>query len=182
MQPIINQYGYLVNGVPQGGGIVGVDSLLTDQDNFGRNAGQFGYNTTFVTGGTRHNLHAGYQQYVDSEDLRRTSNGWGSINVPAGTIKSPGGIPIYYQATYPGAGHGAGADDSLGVPLAQHRGERHHHLEQLDDQRRPGRQQRLAVRPGPHGRSVGAVRLRQGDRDDRRSRGSTRSTRSRSAR
>jgi hypothetical protein len=106
VQPIINQYGYVVNGVPQGGGIVGFASLLTDQDNFGRNAGQFAYNTTLVIGGTRHNLHAGYQQYVDSEDLRRTSNGWGSINVPAGTIKSPGGIPIYYQATYQAQGTG----------------------------------------------------------------------------
>ena len=106
VQPTINQYGYLVNGVPKGGGIVGVASLLTDQDNFGRNAGQFGYNTTLVTGGTRHNLHAGYQQYVDSEDLKRTSNGWGSISVPAGTIKSPGGIPIYYQATYQAQGTG----------------------------------------------------------------------------
>jgi hypothetical protein len=106
VQPIINQYGYVVNGVPQGGGIVGFASLLTDQDNFGRNAGQFAYNTSLVIGGTRHNLHAGYQQYVDSEDLRRTSNGWGSINVPAGTIKSPGGIPIYYQATYQAQGTG----------------------------------------------------------------------------
>src|SRR5579872_3170787 len=87
VQPLINQYGYISNGVPQGGGLVGVASLLTDQDNFYRTAGQFGYNTTFATGGTRHNLHVGYQQYVDSEDLLRTSNGWGSISVPAGTIK-----------------------------------------------------------------------------------------------
>ena len=106
VQPIINQYGYIVNGVPQGGGIVGFASLLTDQDNFGRNAGQFAYNTMLVAGSMRHNLHAGYQQYVDSEDLRRTSNGWGSISVPAGTIKSPGGIPIYYQATYQAQGTG----------------------------------------------------------------------------
>jgi hypothetical protein len=106
VQPIINQYGYLSNGVPQGGGLVGVASLLTDQDNFFRNSGQFGYNTTFVAGASRHNLHAGYQQYVDSEDLRRTSNGWGSISAPAGTIKSPGGIPIFYQTTYQAQGAG----------------------------------------------------------------------------
>ncbi|HEX3704523.1 MAG TPA: carboxypeptidase regulatory-like domain-containing protein [Vicinamibacterales bacterium] len=106
VQPVINRYGYIANGAPQGGGVVGVASLLTDQDNFFRNAGQFGYNTTLVTGAMRHNLHGGYQQYVDSEDLRRTSNGWGSISVPAGTIKSPGGIPIYYQATYQAQGTG----------------------------------------------------------------------------
>jgi hypothetical protein len=106
VQPVINRYGYLVNGVPQGGGIVGFASLLTDEDNFGRNAGQFAYNSTLVAGGMRHSLHAGYQQYVDTEDLRRTSNGWGSINVPAGTIKSPGGIPIFYQATYQAQGTG----------------------------------------------------------------------------
>ncbi|HYM26499.1 MAG TPA: carboxypeptidase regulatory-like domain-containing protein, partial [Vicinamibacterales bacterium] len=107
VQPTINKFGYLVYGVPQGGGIVGFASLLTDQDNFGRNAGQFAYNTTFATGGARHSLHGGYQQYVDSEDLKRTSNGWGSISVPAGTIKSPiAGLPIFYQATYQAQGTG----------------------------------------------------------------------------
>jgi hypothetical protein len=106
VQPIINRYGYLLNGVPQGGGLVGFASLLTDEDNFGRNAGQLAYNTTLAAGRTRHNVHVGYQQYVDSEDLRRTSNGWGSINVPAGTIKSSGGVPIFYQATYQAQGTG----------------------------------------------------------------------------
>ena len=107
VQPIINQYGYLVGGVPQGGGSVGFGSLLTDQDNFGRNSGQIGYNATLVNGSMRHNAHVGYQQYVDSEDLRRTSNGWGSINVPAGTINSAiGHIPVFYQATYQAQGTG----------------------------------------------------------------------------
>ena len=32
----------------------------------------------------RHTIHAGYQRYVDSEDLTRSSNGWGSITVPGG--------------------------------------------------------------------------------------------------
>ena len=31
-----------------------------------------------------HELHVGYQLYVDSEDLIRSSNGWGSITVPGG--------------------------------------------------------------------------------------------------
>jgi hypothetical protein len=105
VQPVINQYGFLQNGVPTGGGTVGDASLLTDQDNFGRNAGQFAWNSTVVGLGMRHTLHAGYQQYIDSEDLKRTSNGWGSISVPAGTI-SFNGQPIFYQATYQAQGTG----------------------------------------------------------------------------
>jgi 2,2-dialkylglycine decarboxylase (pyruvate) len=38
--------------------------------------------------GLRHTIHAGYQQYVDSEDLIRSSNGWGSISVPGGGTMS----------------------------------------------------------------------------------------------
>ena len=38
----------------------------------------------------RHTIHAGYQRYVDSEDLTRSSNGWGSITVPGGRLSFQG--------------------------------------------------------------------------------------------
>ncbi len=97
VQPLINRYGYSLNGVPTGGGTVGYSSLF-DHDDFFRDQGQVAYNLTL--GDTvRHELHAGYQYYVDSEDLIRTSNGWGIINVPGGRISTVG-QPIFYQAAF----------------------------------------------------------------------------------
>ena len=90
------------NGVPTGGGLVGFGSTF-DDDNFFRDAGQVAYNLTLSGMGMRHNLHAGYQQSVDSEDLIRSSNGWGSITVPGGGI-SFHGTPIFYQAAFQAAG------------------------------------------------------------------------------
>src|SRR5262249_43450918 len=63
-----------------------------------RDQGQVAYNLTL--GSTvRHELHAGYQYYVDSEDLLRSSNGWGSFTIPGGRI-SAAGQPIFYQAAF----------------------------------------------------------------------------------
>jgi Carboxypeptidase regulatory-like domain len=104
IQPIINQYGYTLNGVPTGGGIVGFGSTF-DEDNFFRDAGQVAYNLTLSGKGLRHNIHVGYQQYTDSEDLIRSSNGWGSIFVPGGGI-SFNGRPIFYQTTFQAQGIG----------------------------------------------------------------------------
>jgi hypothetical protein len=49
-----------------------------------------------------HEIHVGYQYYVDMEELLRTSNGWGSITVPGGRLASAGvnGINSYYMATF----------------------------------------------------------------------------------
>ena len=96
--PIINQYGYISNGVPTGGGLVGFGSTF-DKDNFFRDSAQVGYNVTVSGMGMRHNLHAGYEWYTDSEDLTRRSNGWGSITVPAGTTSFQG-TPIFYAAAF----------------------------------------------------------------------------------
>ncbi len=63
------------------------------------------YNLTLSGKGLRHTIHAGYQQYIDSEDLIRSSNGWGSITVPGGGI-SFGGTPIFYQTTFQAQGIG----------------------------------------------------------------------------
>ena len=84
--------------------------------------------------GLRHNLHAGYQQYIDSEDLIRSSNGWGSITVPGGGIILQRHADLL-SGDVPAAGHRRRADDPLRVPLAEHRGQRHDHLEELDVQR-----------------------------------------------
>src|SRR5262249_18954287 len=93
--PFVSRYGYLCTadlaaagtcptaGAQAGGGVVGFGSTF-DHDNFFRDAGQVGYNLTLSGWGMRHNLHAGYMQSVDSEDLTRSSNGWGSISVPGG--------------------------------------------------------------------------------------------------
>jgi hypothetical protein len=104
VQPLIDRYGYVENGARVGGGTVGYATQFNNQDFF-RDAGQIGYNLTL--GSTiSHDLHFGYQQYVDSERLVRSSNGWGSITVPGGRLNF-NGIPIFYTARYqqqPGGG------------------------------------------------------------------------------
>jgi hypothetical protein len=115
--PLVNQYGFpctpdLVTagscsaaGLPAGGGTVGVGTTF-DHDNFFRDAGQVAYNITLNALGMRHNLHAGYMQSVDAEDLTRSSNGWGSITVPGGGTSFQG-TPIFYIAAYQQQGIGA---------------------------------------------------------------------------
>jgi hypothetical protein len=97
IQPLIDRYGYTQNGVRVGGGIVGFGSQFDDNDFF-RDAGQIGYNLT-LGGSLTHDLHLGYQLYKDSEDLTRSSNGWGLITVPGGR-QSFQGRPIFYQAAF----------------------------------------------------------------------------------
>jgi hypothetical protein len=109
VSPLVNQYGYLDNGVRKGGGLVGFNDLF-DHDNFYRDAGQVAYNVTLSGWGMRHSLHAGYMQSVDSETLARSSNGWGDITVPGGTTNFHG-TPIYFTAAFQQQGLGSG-----GVP------------------------------------------------------------------
>jgi hypothetical protein len=101
--PFITRYGYDVNGVKTGGGSVGVATTF-DNDDFFRKSGQFGYNLTLGTNMT-HDLHAGYQRFKDSENLLRSTNGWGSITVLGGTSNCPSntacaGQPIFVQAAF----------------------------------------------------------------------------------
>jgi hypothetical protein len=99
VQPIINRYGYVQNGVATGGGLNGIATQLDDNDFF-RDAGQIAYNISLGSA-ISHDLHVGYQQYVDSEDLLRSSNGWGSITVPGGRSGfSFNGAPIFYTARF----------------------------------------------------------------------------------
>ncbi len=103
--PLIDRYGYVHpdTGVRTGGGTNGIASQL-DENDFFRDAGQIGYNVTL---GSRvsHDLHFGYQQYVDSEDLIRSSNGWGLISVPGGRT-SFNSTPIFFTARYQAQGLG----------------------------------------------------------------------------
>jgi Carboxypeptidase regulatory-like domain len=115
--PLVNRYGYVCTpdlvatgncspaGAQAGGGLVGFGSTF-DGDNFFRDAGQVGYNLTLNTGALRHSIHAGYMQSVDSEDLTRSSNGWGSVSVPGGGTNFQG-TPIFYIAAYQQQGIGA---------------------------------------------------------------------------
>ena len=96
--PLVNRYGYLSNGVRTAPATVGVGSLF-DRDNFFRDAGQIGYNLTLSGMGMRHNLHGGYARSIDSEDLTRSSNGWGGITVPGGRTSFQG-TPIFYLAAF----------------------------------------------------------------------------------
>ncbi|HSP15834.1 MAG TPA: carboxypeptidase regulatory-like domain-containing protein [Thermoanaerobaculia bacterium] len=103
VQPFINQYGYVcpqnpgstgltcTAGQRTGGGTVGFGLFSRDDDSFFRKGGQVGYNYT-LGGHVTHDLHVGYQRYNDSEDRFQTSNGWGSITIPAG-IGSAGTCP-----------------------------------------------------------------------------------------
>jgi hypothetical protein len=114
VQPFINKYGYLVNGVATGGGTVGFGANLNDADNFGRKSGQAAYNYTLGIGNMSHDLHAGYQRYTDTEDLFRTSNGWGSLSIPGGVSNCPavtcGTVqPIFFTAVL--------QQQSAGVPV-----------------------------------------------------------------
>lgn len=95
--PIINRYGFQQNGVATGGGLVGAGSTITE-NNFFRESVQGGYNYLFGSEVT-HEFHVGYQWYRDEEDLSRTSNGWGLIEVIGGR-QSFQGTPIFYQATF----------------------------------------------------------------------------------
>jgi hypothetical protein len=106
VQPIVDKYGFIspTTGLRTGGGLVGYGSLF-DRDDFFRTSGEITLNKTLNIGGMRHQIHVGYQQYVDAEDLTRSSNGWGTITVPGGTA-SFSGTPIFYQAQFQQQGFG----------------------------------------------------------------------------
>lgn len=88
VSPYIEKYGYLDNGVRTGGGRTGFGPFSHDDDSFFRKSGQVGYNLTLGSD-VAHDLHVGYQRYVDSEDRFQTSNGWGDISIPGGASNCP---------------------------------------------------------------------------------------------
>jgi hypothetical protein len=100
VQPLIDRYGYTLDGVKVGGGTVGFGSQF-DDDDFFRDSAQIGYNLNLGTNVT-HDIHVGYQWYSDEEDLVRSSNGWGLISVPGGRLAPiPGtGMSAFYTARF----------------------------------------------------------------------------------
>jgi hypothetical protein len=105
IQPIIDRYGYVEDGVRKGGGTNGFGSTF-DRDDFFRTGFQMAYNVTLDAFGTSHDLHAGYQRYTDSEDLTRRSNGYGVISVPGGRTSFQG-QPIFYTTSFQQQGFGS---------------------------------------------------------------------------
>ena len=99
VQPLIDQYGYIEDGVKTGGGNVGGGSTINSQD-FSRQSFEIGYDYVFDTQNTTHAFHFGYHTEKIQEDLLRTSNGWGVITAPGGRVDvptGPTGIPLFYQ-------------------------------------------------------------------------------------
>ncbi len=99
IQPLIDQYGYMENGVATGGGEVGGASTINDQ-NFYRQSFEIGYDYLIEGETLTHDLHFGYRYSKDEEDLSRTSNGWGYITVPGGRTTTDDGTPIFYEASF----------------------------------------------------------------------------------
>ena len=100
IQPYIDRYGYVENGVKTGGGVVGFGREFNHQDFFRDNV-QFAYNISF-NGDVSHDLHAGFQWYEDQEDLLRGSNGWGDITAPGGQFAPIAGTnqSAFFTARY----------------------------------------------------------------------------------
>jgi len=95
--PLIQRYGYVDGGVRKGGGRVGGASQI-DQNDFFRKSAQIGYD--YILGkNVTHELHAGYQRYLDEEDLARFSNGWGTITA-ATTPTTFNGQAVFYTARF----------------------------------------------------------------------------------
>tara|TARA_R110002167_G_scaffold181944_3_gene382301 strand:- start:322 stop:3252 length:2931 start_codon:yes stop_codon:yes gene_type:complete len=101
-QNLINTYGYMNSGVMTGGGGVGVDASISDQ-NYQRQSFEVKLEHELELGNTLHNLHFGFQWKDSSEELIRYSNGWGNLSYLGGTtvdnLENGTPTPIYYQAS-----------------------------------------------------------------------------------
>ena len=96
-QDLINRYGYIENGVAQGGGLVGAANDFNTQDFF-RESFEVGYDISLGSGALTHDLHVGYHQEEIKEHLIRSSNGWGFIDSIGGVETASDGTPIFFQA------------------------------------------------------------------------------------
>jgi hypothetical protein len=99
IQPLIDKYGYVEDGMKMGGGAVGGYSQFNEQD-FSRDSVEIGYDYILDLGNTSHALHVGYHTEKIQEDLTRSSNAWGTISAPGGRLNvpiGPDGVPLYFQ-------------------------------------------------------------------------------------
>ena len=101
VQPFIDQYGVDVDGdgIKDGVGQVGGATTINNQDFF-RTSYEVAYDKSVEVGDMTHNFHIGYQRQKIAEDLNRLSNGFGYIEIPAGTVTANDGVtPVYFIAT-----------------------------------------------------------------------------------
>lgn len=109
-QPIIDKYGFLRDGARVGGGTTGVYNTNSnaptafDDSNYYRTSYQAAYNRT-IGSTLSHDLHVGYMWGKDSEDIIRSSNGWGRITVVGGRTNCTAAVcgtaqPIFYTARF----------------------------------------------------------------------------------
>ena len=99
IEPIIQRHGYVdASGGRRGGGAVGAHPEIGEQA-FARRSFDLTLDHQLTWGRTRHDLHAGLRLTESRETLRRTSNGWGRIEVPGGVDRAADGTPIFYVAT-----------------------------------------------------------------------------------
>ena len=98
--PIIERYGYVDanTGGHTGGGAVGAYPQLSEQS-FYRQGLDIAVDHDLAWGGVGHRLHAGLRLATSRERLSRTSNGWGTVDVPGGVDLSADGTPVFYVAT-----------------------------------------------------------------------------------
>ncbi len=97
--PIIQRYGSVAStGIRQGGGGVGAHPEINDQT-FRRRGFEVTFDHRFEWGETRHALHVGFLRADAQETLHRTSNGWGTIEVPGGVDLATDGTPVFYVAS-----------------------------------------------------------------------------------
>ena len=97
--PIIDRYGYAdATGRRIGGGAVGAHPQIGEQAFFRRGV-DLAADHDLAWGRANHALHVGLRRAEARERLRRTSNGWGRIDVPGGVDLADDGTPIFYVAT-----------------------------------------------------------------------------------
>ncbi|MCY4013562.1 MAG: carboxypeptidase-like regulatory domain-containing protein [Gammaproteobacteria bacterium] len=97
--PIIERYGYAdATGRRIGGGAVGAHPQIGEQA-FYRRGIDLAADHDLAWGRANHALHVGLRRAQARERLRRTSNGWGRIDVPGGVDRAEDGSPIFYVAT-----------------------------------------------------------------------------------
>ncbi len=92
--PFVARYSY---DPAAGGGAVGGASQINNND-FYRQSMQVEYDMSFGDFIT-HDLHFGFMQYTDEEDLSRFSNGWGYVTIPGG-LATFEDQPVYFQAEF----------------------------------------------------------------------------------
>lgn len=96
-QALIDRYGYIENGTRMGGGGVGAYSQY-DAINFYRDSFEVALKHERMWGEASHNFHVGFKWSESTEELMRSSNGWGILSYIGGLETATDGTPIYYRS------------------------------------------------------------------------------------